>query len=276
MRYFHPTLATLALAVFPALGFRIAKPDFPKFAGSLDCKWDGEACPGAAQGFIVHGLAGADIPDPTAPELAAGGKVVLGFLEGKPFSWPRYSADFPNARFRWVVLNELSSGDANNVFLTQWRNAGDSLEFVKAHPVALPLDLGETYILAKATLPDNSLLLILKGEGSDAGVNLQDFRFIRLQSPDKAKEVGRRTNKSEVAVQKILEKLNNDQPVEAVIDSSLACEIVKGQKAPSGGPLLRFTKTRTSILYTKAGPQETPMGKDVTTLDIWKQIKSGR
>jgi hypothetical protein len=42
--------------------------------------------------------------------------------------------------------------------------------------------------------------------------------------------VGRRTNKSEVPVQKILEKINNDEPVEAVLDSSLACEIVKGKK----------------------------------------------
>ena len=276
MKTLRLTLATLLAAVLPALGFRIAKADFQKFAGSLDCRWDGEACPGAAQGFVVQGLAGSDIPDPTAPELAAGGKVVLGFLEGKPFSWARYSTDFPGARFRWVVLNELSSGDANNVFLTQWRNVGDSLEFVKALPQALPVALGETYVFAKATLPDNSLLLVLKGEGSDAGVNLQDFRFIRLQAPDKVKEVARRTNKSEIAVQKILEKLNNDEPVEAVVDSSLVCEIVKGQKAPSGGPLIRFTKTRTSILYTKAGPQETPLGKDVSTLDIWKQIKSGR
>ena len=265
-----------ALTALPAAAFRIAKPDFPKFAGSLDCQWDGEACPGAARGFVVKGLAGSDIPDPTAPELASGGKVVLGFLEGKPFSWPRYAFDFPTARSKWVVLNELSSGDQNNVFLTQWKAAGDSLEFVKAHPQALPLDLGETYVLAKAALPDNSLLVILKGEGSDAGVNLQDYRFLRLQAPDKVTEVARRTNKSEVAVQKILDKINNDEPVEAVLDSSLACEIAKGKKAPSGGPLIRLVKTRTTILYTKSGPQETPMGREETALDIWKLIKTGR
>ena len=276
MRFSPLTLLAIALSALPALSFRIAKTDFPKFVGTVDCQWDGEACPGAAKGFVLSGLAGSDIPDPSAPELASGGKVVLGFLEGKPFSWQRYAVDFPAARWKWVVLNELSSGDANNTFLTLWRSAGDSLEFVKTNPMAMPIDLGESFVLAKAALPDNSLLLILKGEGSDAGVNLQDFRFIRLQAPDKAKEVARRINKSEIAVQKILERINNDEPVEAVTDSSLACEIVKGQKAPSGGPLIRFTKTRTSILYTKSGPSETPLGKDVTTLDIWKIIKTGK
>lgn len=265
-----------ALAAFPASAFRIAKADFPRFAGSFDCQWDGEACPGATRGFVVKGLAGSDIPDPTAPELAGGGKVVLGFLEGKPFAWPRYSVDFPSAKNRWVILNELSSGDQNNVFLTLWKSVGDSLEFVKAHPRALPLDLGEAFVYAKAVLPDNSLLVVLKGEGSDAGVNLQDYRFFRLQAPDRIAEVGRRTNKSEVPVQKILEKINNDEPVEAVLDSSLACEIAKGKKAPSGGPLIRFVKTRTTIVYTKAGPQETPMGKDESTWDVWKEIKGKR
>ncbi len=268
--------AMLALATLPASAFRIAKADFPRFAGSLDCQWDGEACPGAARGFVVQGLVGDGIPDPSAPELASGGKVVLGFLEGKPFSWPRYSVDFPNAKSRWVFLNELSSGDQNNVFPTLWKVVGDSLEFVKAHPRALPLDLGESFVSAKAVLPDNSLLVILKGEGSDAGVNLQDYRFLRVQGPDRITEVGRRTNKSEVPVQKILEKINNDEPVEAVMDSSLACDIAKGKKAPSGGPLIRFAKSRTSILYSKSGPQETPMGKDESTWDIWKEIKSKR
>jgi hypothetical protein len=64
--------------------------------------------------------------------------------------------------------------------------------------------------------------------------------------------------------------------VDPVTDSSLACEIVKGRKAPSGGPLIRLTKTRTSILYTKSGPQETPLGKEETTLDIWKEIRAKR
>jgi hypothetical protein len=76
-------------------------------------------------------------------------------------------------------------------------------------------------------------------------------------------------------VQQILDKINNDEPVEAVMDSSLACEIVKGRTAPSGGPLIRLVKTKTSILYTKSGPQETPMGKEESTLDIWKVVKTG-
>lgn len=268
------------LAVFlsgtPILAFKISKSGFPGFAGSIDCKWDGEDYPGAADGFVVHGITGEDIPDPTAPELASGGKVVLGFLEGKPFSWARYSVDFPNARTKWVVLNELSSGDQNNVFLTQWRMAKDSLEFLKAHPRSLPLYLGETYVHAKAVLPDNSLLLILKGEGSDAGISLQDYRMFRLQAPDKVTEVARRTSKSEIPVQKILERINADEVVEPVIDSTLACDILKSRKAPSGGPLIRFITSRNRVLYTKSGPEETPLGKDTALVDIWKSIKSGK
>lgn len=274
-RRFVACLTALAACAAPASAFRVAKSDFARFAGSLECQWDGAYCPGAANGFVVKGLVGSDIPDPNASELASGGKVVLGFLEGKPFSWPRYSVDFPTARFRWVVLNELSSGDQNDVFLTLWKSVGDSLEFVKANPFAFPIDLGEITILAKAPLPDHSLLLILKGEGSDAGVTLQDYHFLRLLAPDRIFEVARRTNQSKIPVQQILDKINNDEPVEAVMDSSLACEIVKGRTAPSGGPLIRLVKTKTSILYTKSGPQETPMGKEESTLDIWKVVKTG-
>jgi hypothetical protein len=268
-------LAALAANVSPVSAFRVAKSDFARFAGSLECHWDGESCPGAANGFVVKGLVGSDIPDANASELTSGGKVVVGFLEGKPFSWPRYSVDFPTARFRWVVLNELSSGDQNDVFLTLWKSVGDSMEFVKAHPFAFPIDLGETTVFAKLPLPDHSLLVILKGEGSDAGVTLQDYRFLRLVAPDRIFEVAYRTNQSKIPVQQILEKINNDEPVEAVMDSSLACEIVKGRKAPSGGPLIRLVKTRTSILYTKSGPQETPMCKEESSLDVWKLIKTG-
>jgi hypothetical protein len=47
-----------ALAALPASAFRIAKGDFPRFAGTFDCQWDGEACPGAGRGFLVKGLVG--------------------------------------------------------------------------------------------------------------------------------------------------------------------------------------------------------------------------
>lgn len=276
MNTINLSLIVLFFAGIPSSAFRISKIDFPKFAGSIECQWDGVACPGAARGFIVQGRVGEEIPDPNASELAAGGKVVVGFLEGKPFAWPRYSIDFPSTKMKWIVLNELSSGDQNNVFLTQWKVIKDSLEFVRAHPQAFPLEIGETFVFAKATLPDNSVLLILKGEGSDAGLNVQDFRLFRLQSPDKIKEVARYTNRSMIPVQKILERINADQPVEEVVDSALVCEIAKGKRAPSGGPLLRFIKTRTRVLYTKMGPQETPTGKDTTLVDIWKTVKSKR
>jgi hypothetical protein len=275
-RRIEKAVLAICLTGLPSLAFKVSKADFPKFVGTIDCRWDGEACPGAADGFARHGIAGDDIPDPTAPELAAGGKVVLGFLEGKPFSWGRYSTDFPNAKTKWIILNELSSGDQNNAFLTQWRVVKDSLEFVKVHPRSVPVEFGECYVFTRTALPDNSQLLILKGEGSDAGVNLQDFRLLRLQAPDKVTETERRTNVSRIPVQKILERINADETVDPVTDSSLACEIVKGKKAPSGGPLIRFTTSRTSILYTKSGPQETPVGKDEAVLDVWKLIKGGK
>lgn len=270
-------LISMALSLGAAQAVRVAKADFQRFAGVIVC--GGEAadyCNGAEMGFVTHGLAGeGDLSDPTSPELTKGGKIVLGFLEGKPFSWPRYSVDFPASRWKWIVLNELSTTDQNHVVLTQWRNAGQDLEFVKAFPHIFPLALGETTVHAKAALPDGSLLLVLKGEGSDAGVNLQDFRLLRLTSSTGMEEVYRKTNRSEIPVQKILERLNNDEAVDAVMDSALACE-VSAKKAPSGGPLIRFVKSRTKVLYTKSGPLETPMGKDEETLDIWKKIKGAR
>jgi hypothetical protein len=266
------------LAAAPARAFRIAKADFARFAGVLNC--GGEAadyCAGAETGFVTQGLAGeGDLADPAAPELTKSGKIVLGFLEGKPFSWNRYSVDYPASRWKWIVLNELSTTDQNHVVLTQWRNAGSDLEFVKAFPHIYPLALGETYVQGKAALPDGSLLLILKGEGSDAGVNLQDFRLLRLTSANGVEEVYRKTNRSEIPVQKILERLNNDEAVEAVMDSALTCDLSAGKKAPSGGPLIRFVKSRTKVLYTKSGPLETPMGKEEETVDIWKNIKARR
>lgn len=254
---------------------RVQKPDFPRFAGVLSCGTaSGEVCPGAAGGFTVHGLMGDEvIPDPSATELTTGGKVLVGFLEGKPFTWPRYSVEFPNSGWKWVVLNELSSNDQNRVFISLWKHTGSSLDLVKVFPRFLPLALGETTVHSKSMLPDGSLLVILKGEGSDAGIGLQDFRFLRLSGTDALEEVYRRTNRSEIPVQAILDRLNSDQSVEAVLDSNLVCEVSR-KKAPSGGPLIRFSISRNQVLYTKSGPQETPVGKNSEEVDIWQVIKA--
>lgn len=270
-------IAVLGLAwAAQAQPFRVPKADFARFVGVLDCGGASELCPGADQGFVLHGLSGeGELQDPASPELTKGGKIVVGFLEGKPFSWTRYSVDFPASRWKWIVLNELSSGDQNHVVLTQWRNAGAALEFVKVFPHLLPLALGETYVHSKVTLPDGSLLLLLKGEGGDAGVTLQDYRFLRLSPSGAINEVLRRTNRSEIPEQQILDRLNADEAVEAVLDSSLACDVVAGRKAPSGGPLIRCAKSRTKVLYTKSGPLETPMGKDEEMVDVWKKVKAG-
>lgn len=256
---------------------RIAKSDFPRFAGVVSCgEAPEDACPGASQGFVLAGLAGdSAIPDPAAAELAAGDKVVLGFLEGKPFTWPRYSVEHPNSGFKWVVLNELSQNERNRVFLTLWRHTGTSLDLIKIFPRMLPLDLGETMVHAKSLLPDGSLLLVLKGEGSDAGVRLQDYRFLRLAAPDRMTEVYRRTQRSEIPIRDILEKINADEPVDPVMDSTLACEVIR-RKAPSGGPLVRFTVSRTRVLHTKEGPQETPEGKSTEEIDIYRLIRSSK
>jgi hypothetical protein len=266
------------LAASPARAFRIAKADFARFAGVLNCGGESsDYCAGAEDGFVMQGLSGeGEMPDPASPELTKGGRIVVGFLEGKPFSWPRYAVDFPAARWKWILLNEVSTTDQNHVVLTQWRNAGADLEFVKAFPRVFPLALGETFVQSKAALPDGSLLVILKGEGSDAGINLQDYRMVRLTSASGMEEVYRKTNRSEIPVQKILERINNDEAVDPVTDSLLTCEVVKGKKAPSGGPLIRFVKSRTQVLYTKSGPVETPLGKEEELVDIWKKIRRAR
>jgi hypothetical protein len=264
-------------------GVRVPKPDFSRFVGIIPCgamgTVEGSAgtdCPGAAHGFSAHGLAGGEeIPDPAASELTVGGKVVVGFLEGKPFLWPRYSVEYPNSGWKWVVLNELSVSEQNRVFLTLWKHTGSSLDLVRIFPRILPLSLGETTVHAHASLPDGSHLVVLKGDGSESGIRLQDYRFLRLVAPDRMEEIFRKTNRSEIPVEKIMERLNLDQAVEAVLDSTLTCELTK-RKAASGGPLVRFTLARNSVLYTKAGPLETPRGQSSEEIDIWKMAKSVR
>src|SRR4051812_40521712 len=100
---FIPTAApaialALAAALSPAHAFRVDKGEFSRFVGVLACGASSEFCSGAEQGFVQHGLAGeGDLSDPSAPELTRGGNIVVGFLEGKPFSWARYSVDYPGS-----------------------------------------------------------------------------------------------------------------------------------------------------------------------------------
>ncbi len=251
---------------------RVSKVDFPRFVGVLACEDTGEACPGADAGFVMNGLVGdSAFSEPSSPDLAKGNKVVIGFLEGKPFSWNRYAIDFPNQRTKWIVLNELTLGEGNRAFLTAWKTIGDSLEFLKAIPRYFSLDLGELFVQAKTTMSDGSLLLILKGEGSDAGVNVQDFRVVRLKSTGlTATQVAKRYNRSEIPLQKILDKLNSDEQVEPVLDSSLICDWKPSRKAPSGAPWLRCRLSRHRVLYTKDGPQETPVSTDSVLVDVLK------
>lgn len=259
----------------PTFTMKVAKADFPKFVGVIGCEEAGDSCPGASLGFVSQGLAGeGDFQDPSAANLAKGGKVVMGFLEGKPFSWSRYSVDYPNVKTKWVILNELTVGEGNRSFLTEWKSLGQSWECIKIESHYFSIALGEMIVHAKSTLPDGSLLMILKGEGSDAGVNLQDFRMVRIQSKTNAIQVvDQHTNRSEIPLQKILDKLNSDQEVEPVTDSVLSCELKGGKKAPSGFSWLRFIKSKNQVLYTKSGPVETPISKDTTLVDIWKTIR---
>lgn len=268
-------LSLVALLGFPfAQTTRVSKADFARFTGILDCgNASAGECPGAANGFVVHGLAGgAEIPDPAAPELLTGGRVVVGFQEGKPFLWPRYSAEFPNSGWKWVVLNEVSISDQNRVFLSLWRHTGSSLDLVKVFPRSFPLELGEMTVHSSTPLPDGSRLLILKGEGADAGIRIQDFRLLRLTAPDRMQEILRRTNRSQIPVESIMERLNADQPVEAVLDSTLTCTVIRPEGA-SKSPIVRFTLSRQSLLYTKEGPEETPKGVSQEEIDIWKVVQ---
>jgi hypothetical protein len=255
----------------------VAKADFARFTGVLDCgQAAGGECPGAADGFVIQGLAGGEaIPDPAAPELATGGRVVVGFQDGKPFLWPRYSVEFPNSGWKWVVLNEVSSNDQNRVFLSLWRHTGSSLDLVKVFPRSFPLDLGEMTVHASSPLPDGSRLLILKGEGADAGIRIQDYRLLRLTAPDRMQEILRRTNRSEIPVESIMERLNADQPVDAVLDSTLTCALVR-PGAASKNPKVRFTLSRQSVLYTKEGPRESPQGSSHEEIDVWRAVQAAR
>lgn len=269
------TFGVIALFSGPfAQSVLVSKTDFPRFAGVVACgALSGDLCPGAEDGLEKHGLVGdSEMPDPTDAALARGGRVVLGFLEGKPFAWTRYSVEYPNSGWKWVVLNELSVSEKNRVFLTLWKHNGSSLDLIKVFPRTFPLALGETTVHSQTRLPDGSMLVILRGEGSESGVRLQDYRFLKLKTPDKLVEVYRRTNRSEIPVDRIMERLNADELVEAVMDSTLSCEVAK-TKAPSGGPLIRFTVSRTKVLYTKAGPEETPDRATRDEVDIWKTAK---
>jgi hypothetical protein len=279
-RVFFGRYALVALAGFnmasPSWGLRVAKADFPRFAGVVGCRDTGTLCEGSEQGFILNGLSGeGEFQDPSSSTLAKGDKVVLGFLEGKPFAWNRYSVDFPSAKSKWIVLNELTVGEGNRAFLTQWKEVKDSLEFIKVEPHYFSLSLGELFVQTKVILPDGSLLLVLKGEGSDAGINVQDYRSVRLPvAAGNAIEVDQHFNRSDIPVQKILERLNADEVVDEVQDSILTCEVSRGPKAPSGGPWMKFIKAHSRVLYTKAGPQETPIGRDTVKIDIWKIIRT--
>ena len=263
------------ISVLPASAFRVAKTDFPHFVGIIGCEDSGDSCTGAEQGYVLHGLAGdADFMDPSSPSLTKGNRTVMGFLEGKPFAWNRYSLDFPNAKSKWIVLNELTVGEGNRAFLTLWKGVGDSLEFIKVEPRYFSLTMGEAFLQGKTTLPDGSILLLVKGEGADAGINIQDFRIVRLQVANNTMtQVDQHINRSEIPLQKILNQLNADEVVEPVLDSTLGCDLPSGRKAPSGGPWVRCIKSRNRVLYTKAGPEETPLGKDTIQVDIWKIIR---
>jgi hypothetical protein len=273
--YFLIAGLTLTCLIEPASAFKVAKSDFPRFAGTVGCKDTGKSCEGAEQGFVLTGLSGeGEFQEASSTDLAKGDKVVIGFLEGKPFTWARYSVDFPSAKMKWIVLNELTIGEGNRAFLTQWKVVKDSLEFVKIEPQYFSLSLGELFIQARTTLPDGSLLMILKGEGSDAGINVQDYRMVRIQGNHSLMQIDERSNRSDIPVQKILEKINANERVDAVQDSVLSCEILARKKAPSGGPWLRFIKSHSQVLYTKDGPQETPGSKDTVMIDIWKLARS--
>src|SRR5690606_3855438 len=97
------TAAILLAANLPAGAYRISKAEFPEFAGAIACEWEGDDCPGAAEGFAMQGRLGAEIPEPSVPNPASEGKVLIGFPEGKPFSWARYAVDFPGPRMKWIV-----------------------------------------------------------------------------------------------------------------------------------------------------------------------------
>jgi hypothetical protein len=246
----------------------IAKNDMPRFIGTLACVYEQDVCPQAMQGFATFGLSG----EPGFEDLSALPKdpatgmmpIVLGFNESKFFDLAKYSFDAPVKGRKYIVLNELSTSESNHAMITEWSVTKNGYTLVRILPKVFELPVGEVTVAGKPVATGSGLVVLLRGLGSDAGLNLQDFRVVRIDRRGDVQVVARETNRSETPVGEILARLNDDQDAEVVIDSALTCTLARG------GKVLKCTKAMTQVSYSKSGTTENPIGKTDFSIDLVK------
>lgn len=268
-------LSSLSQAQSPAaMEITIAKGDMARFVGTLPCAYEENLCPQAMQGFTSFGLQG----EPGFEDLAALPKdpasgrmpIILGFNESRAFDLAKFSFDAPTKGRKFIVLNELSSNEANHAMLTEWKVTSKGYTLVRILPEVYELALGEMSVAGKPVMTAAGMLVLLRGLGSDAGLNVQDYRVVRISKRGEAQVIAQETNRSEAPVAEILSRLNDDQAAEEVIDSALTCVLVKT------GKTLKCTKAMTQVRYSKAGTTENPIGKNDYTVEISKPGASKR
>ena len=251
-----------------AFGFRIAKDDFRLLAMEIQCAPDCDFSDETAGIATDFGYAGeGKFADPTqVPGLNSNPRaprIVVGFPEDR-FDWARFTRTWPGTNSRLVVLNELTSSGKGRAFLSVWKPYKDSLEFSRLLPGHFSIPVGEISFASDPRPESGGVLLLLQGLGADAGINVQAFFAVRLRGQGQLQKTRTLINKSEIPVSEILARLNDGQPAEEVLDSTLRCELSKGPR----GSALRCVKSRARIVYTRQGPQETPLGSETFTVDL--------
>jgi hypothetical protein len=246
----------------------VSKNDLPRFAGSVPCVFDGGLCPQAIQGFTGHVLLGDNgFEDATHfPKDSATGRnpLVLGFPDGKAFDWNKYSFDSPLNQHKFLLLNELSSSGSNHAMLSEWRVSKGELTLIRLLPQVYEIPLGELFFSGKPIQQGAGFLILMHGLGSDAGVNYQDYRVLRLDARSDLQLVTQVTNQSDIPVAALLARLNEGGNVEEVTDSTLTCSLVRG------GKKLTCSKAFTRIRYSRSGAEEIPLNKSNFTVELSK------
>ncbi len=253
-------------------GIRVSKTDFPRFVGVLACHGAEPQCPAALQGFSRHGLTGDfGFEDPSVQpkdSLTGRSPIALGFPDGKAFDWNKYSLVSPLNRNRIVVLNELTSSESNHALLSEWKESKGELELVRIWPQVFDIALGEAFFEGKPILQGKGFVAVLRGLGSDAGINQQEFHVLRFEPKSDVITLVSEVNRSEIPVSQIMARLNEHGAgavaAEEVTDSTLYCALAKG------GKVLRCTKTLTRLRYTTTGVEENPIGKQDYNVDFKK------
>jgi hypothetical protein len=265
LTHFFLTLS-MGASLAHAQAIPVPKADLSRFIGTLHCIYEDDLCPQATQGFAQQGLLGnpgfEDLG--SLPKDAESGRVpvAMGFLEATHFDLAKYTFDSPVTRQKFIVLNELSVDEVNHGLITEWKAARNEYTLVRVYPQVLELSLGEWTVASKPMALGKGFVVLLKGTGSDAGINVQDYRVVQWQPQTGFKVLNRTVNKSVTPVSEILARLNDEQPAEEVTDSSMVCNLTRG------GKVLRCTKSYTRMRYSRQGVEENPIGKNEFQVDL--------